>query len=358
MGSSKKTETSRYIVPKWVEGGAQSAVNLAGKIMDQPYSPYTGQRVAGLTQNEQMGIDLARTSAGQWAGDVDNARSLLGRATERFTDADINAYMNPYLEGYLNPSLRRAREEGAMQLNQLQGMEKSRGSFGFGRSGLLEAETRSNITRDVNEMRDQGYFKAFEGASDRWDRDRQNDMRAAGNYLSLAQNTMNMTGQDIAKLMESGAVQRGVQQMRNDFDYQQFVEGRDWDLRGLNAILETLKGIQGSYGTTQKTTSKNKPSALGQAVGLAATVAGAYFTGGLSLAAGDWTGMMGGGGGGQSTAFGTRTPWSNYGDAAGALYSPTVAGTYGITPNNAGGSFAWGGSTNRYGDWGSGGGGT
>lgn len=309
MGGSSKTKQKQVnSVPDWVERGSQRALGMANDIASQPYTPYTGERIAGLSQNEQMGVDLARTSSGKWMGDLDTARGLLGRTTERFTDADINAYMNPYLEGALNPAARKVRESAAMERNRLQGMQTSQGAFGGGRSAALQQALYDSTGESVSDLYGRGYFEAFERGADRWAQDMDRSRQAASDYVSLAQNTMNMSTQDINNLMSTGGVQRGIEQMRKDFDYQQFVEGRDWDMRGLDALLTTLDGIKGSYTTTSTSETKNKPSALGQAVGLAATIYG-FSTGGLGTA------LMQGAksifGGGAPNVEGTKAdPWS------------------------------------------------
>ena len=77
--------------------------------------------------------------------------------------------------------------------------------------------------------------------------------------------------------MTTGATDRSIRQAMADFDYQQFTEGRDWDLRNLGGLLAALQGTQGSYSTTQTQTTEQKGSALGQALGIATTLIGAFY---------------------------------------------------------------------------------
>lgn len=319
-GSSKTKQKNRREVPDWVEGTSRQAVNIGQRIANQQYTPYTGERVAGLTENERQGIGLARTAAGQWAGDVDTARGLLGRTTERFTDADISAYMNPYLEGALNPAARKIRENALMEQNRLQGMQKSQGAFGGGRTAAQYEALRSATGENVKDLYGEGYFQAFEAGADRWAQDMDRARQGASDYLALAQSQMNMNTQDIQNLMTTGATQRGVEQMQKDFDYQQFVESRDWDMRGLDALLTTLDGIKGSYTVTETSETKNKPSALGQAMGLAATIYGAstggLFTGAMSAAKSFF-------GGGSQPAPGYGLPAESQSAYGGTTYTPS-----------------------------------
>jgi len=295
-------------------------MGIGQRIANQQYTPYTGERVAGLDPNEQMGIGLARTSAGQWAGDLNTARGLLGRTTERFTDADINAYMNPYIEGALNPAARKIRESSLQEQNRLQGMQSSQGAFGGGRTAAQYEALQKATGQNVKDLYGQGYFQAFESGANRWAQDQDRARQAASDYVALAQSGMNLNTQDIQNLMTTGATARGVEQMKNDFNYQQFVESRDWDMRGLDALLTTLEGIKGSYTVTETSETKNKPSALGQAVGLAATIYGAstggLFTGAMGLAKNFF-------GGGAQPAPGYGMPQASTNSYGGTTYTPS-----------------------------------
>ena len=60
-------------------------------------------------------------------------------------------------------------------------------------------------------------------------------------------------------------------------DYQQFIENRDWDFRNLGGLIAALEGTRGSYSTTQTTTSKESGGEFAQALGIAATLVGAFY---------------------------------------------------------------------------------
>jgi hypothetical protein len=64
-----------------------------------------------------------------------------------------------------------------------------------------------------------------------------------------------------------------------DFDYQQFIENRDWDFRSMGALIASLEGTKGSYGTKQTSTETTSGGELGQAIGLAATLIGTFYGG-------------------------------------------------------------------------------
>jgi hypothetical protein len=149
MGSSKKKTTQTYKPPAWVEAASRQAIGLGQRIGSQRFEPYTGERVAGLSDNEQRGIALAGSSAGSWRPYIDSATSALQRFAQPFTSANISSYMNPYIKGALDPAAREIRDQGALRLNELQatqalrslwqgllsGIRGGRGQMGTGSTG-------------------------------------------------------------------------------------------------------------------------------------------------------------------------------------------------------------------------------
>ncbi len=118
--------------------------------------------------------------------------------------------------------------------------------------------------------------------------------------LKVAGHGTDVISQDIRNLMMTGETARRIEQGQRDFDYAQFVEGRDWDAKNAGIITNVLAGLRGSYGEETKTTTKEKGSVMGQILGAATTIGAAYFTGGGSLFGSD--ALFGGGDGGALSA--------------------------------------------------------
>jgi len=284
MGSSKKKTKQVYKPPEWVEDASKQAIGLGRQIGSQAYESYGGDRVAGLSENEQRALTLAGQSEGQWKRYLDQGEAALSRMGERFTDTDIQGYMNPYIRGALEPAAREVRESGARRLADLRATRAQRDAFGGSRGALLESEAQRGTEQTLSDLYARGYGQAFESAADRWERDRAVGMQEAQGYNVLAQLYQDATQADINALMTTGATDRTIRQSLADFDYQQFREGRDWDVRNLAGLLSAIQGTQGSYSTTTTTTEKQSGGAASQLLGLAATIGGAVMTGGASLA--------------------------------------------------------------------------
>jgi hypothetical protein len=138
----------------------------------------------------------------------------------------------------------------------------------------MEQETVRGGQEALGDLYGRGYAQAFESGANRWAADRENDRVTAQGYLATAAQQAGLLGQDIANLISTGQVDRQIRQAMQDFDYQQFVEGRDWDVRNLGIMLQALGGVQGSYQTTQTATQKTDSNPFGQILGLASAVAG------------------------------------------------------------------------------------
>lgn len=284
-GSTKTTEKTQ--LPGYINEASQRAVELGQRAGQQAYTPYIGERVVGLTDNERSGIHRARTFGQQASGYLDQAAGAIGA----LRTGNIDQYVNPYIKGALDPAARDISEWSQRRRDQIGGQASSAGAWSPSRVTLQEGMVEREHNRALKDLYGQGRMEAFERGASRAAQEASQFMQAAGVSAGLDAGA-------IESLMRTGATDRQVQQAMADFDYGQFVEGRDWDVRNMNAILQALQGAQGSYDVTRISKTEEQGSAFGQIVGLAATVAGAYMTGGGSLLAG---GLMSGAGGALSS---------------------------------------------------------
>lgn len=280
-----ETTQSNEIAP-YVEAGSMQAVDMARDIASQPFSAYSGERVVGLDPLEQQGYNLAATSAGSYQPYLDQAADLADRATTSFTDADIGAYMNPYLENAMEPALREAREDMARAQTEARAAAQRASAFGGSRATLLESEALRSGQEQLNDIRSQGYYQAYQDASNRFEMDRAAFSRGAEQFRGLGEQRQRQLFADIAQMMSAGAAQRGVDQARADFDFGEFTREIDWDIRNLQPLLQALSTVPFSTSTTGEQTTSTDSDPFGQLLGLSAIAAGAMFGGPAGAAAG------------------------------------------------------------------------
>jgi len=287
MGGKKKTvSTQTYRPPGYIEDTARSAVGVANRIANQTYTPYTGERVAGLSANERQGMDMARDTAGAAQPYYQQAGALAERGTQQFKDANMADYMNPYIMNALDPAARKIREQGAAEATALDSRATSMDAFGGSRAALMRTGATEKTLQSVKDLYQQGLAQAYESGVNIWGAERANDLAGAGRFMEIGNAVNNANQTDISTLMATGATDRNIQQAMKDFDYQQFIENRDWDFRSLGALIGALEGTKGSYTTTTTTEQEKKGgNDLLKYVGVAAAIVGAFYTGGATLSA-------------------------------------------------------------------------
>lgn len=276
-GKKKKKQTQTYNPAGYVEGASQQAIEIGQRIGGQQYTPYSGERVAPLSANEQMGIDLAASSAGSAQPYYDEAAGLARRGTQQFADADIQSYMNPYIKGALDPAAREIREEGARGAMALDSRASSMDAFGGSRAALMRSENREKTLQGISDLYGKGYMAAFESGAARWGEERTRDLMASGRIQELGTAVSTANRQDISTLMATGATDRNLQQALRDFDYQQFIENRDWDFRNLGGLLTAIEGTRGSTSSTTTTTDETSGGELAQILGLGIAALGVFY---------------------------------------------------------------------------------
>ena len=244
---------------------------LGRQIGSQSYTPYTGQRVARISGNEAEASRLAGEGSAQ-------ARDYYGRSAsmlEGMNDpAKIQQYMNPYLQSVLDPALRETGRAFDQRRTQVRGQAGKVGAFGGDRQSLLETQLDKSYLETVGDMTGRANFDAYENATARME-------RASQAWRDLGGDVTRMNAQQIQDLMLTGGVERLLDQAKLDFDYQQFTENRDWNIRNLTPLLASL---QVPASSSQTDTTKESGGQLGQILGAAVSIGGAFFTGGASLA--------------------------------------------------------------------------
>lgn len=322
--SKKKKQTTETKIPTWLEEGSKQAVQRGQEIADREYIPYEGERIAGMDPNEQRAYEMSQ-DVGAYQPYLDRSEELTERGAQSFLDADMEAYMNPYVKGALDPAARELREETARQVGQRGQEAGMAGAFGGARQAIAESETRRGGTEAISDLYQKGYERAFESGAAKFAEDRNVAARGAEQFRALSAQSQQQMTQDIQNLMSTGGLKRSLKQAGLDFDYQQFIEARDWDITNLQPLLAAVGTVP--YGTT--TTATSKTSGLGNAIGVAAAAGGAIM-GGMSMG-----GMMGGGQQGGGGDDQTMAPSAGVGGGGG---SPQGAAIPAASPGSQGGT--------------------
>jgi hypothetical protein len=284
VGGKKTKSKQTYTPPSWVEDNAKLANQIGTRIGTTGFQEYGGERVAGLSDNEQQGIDLASSGVGAGQPYYDKAESYADRGATSWADSDQSKFINPYIKGALDPAAREIREQGARDINTLEGRAASMDAFGGSRAALAQSEARKNTLQGVEDLYGKGYAQAYEFGANIFGDERARDMQAADRFAQLGDKAIDMNQTDISTLMTTGATDRGIQQAMADFDWGEFITERDWDMRQLMGVVTAMEGSKGSYSTTQTGEQSTSGVSAGEMVGAIAQVMAAAYTGGASVA--------------------------------------------------------------------------
>ncbi len=289
MGKDKKTTKTSYenrrTQPAWMTAGSRRAVDMAMGISERDYEGYGGQRIADLSQNEQLGMEGFAGEAGRYDADFDKARGALD-SVGSFTDEGVREkYMNPYIEGVLLPGVRRRDRAYGAQSAELKRTSGMRGAFG-GRQNVAEDMLNKSNQEGLDDLYASGYGRAFDTAAALHGSEQDRSIRQAGAYAMNAQTQAGVNANTYTNMMNSGLVDRTRDQADLDFQYLEHLEERDWDVTNLSTLVNTLASVPvdsttSGESTTTETTSANPIKTI---AGIAAITAGAIMTGGTSLA--------------------------------------------------------------------------
>ena len=218
-GGGGGTTTSNILDPRFsplIDYATQSVANVNA----QGYVPYTGDRFAGLSGNQQAGIDMIANRA--TGGDP-----TMRQATSTLQNTLQGGNTNPYLDAMVQKS----QDSVIRNMNQ-----QAARSGSFGNSGIAQAGAEQ-----MGDIATQMYGNAY-------NTDRANQMAA----LSLAPTYGNQAYSDAAQLMKVGQTQQDQEQQARDFAYQQF-QDRQNDPYKKMAAYSGLLGASSATAQTQTT---------------------------------------------------------------------------------------------------------
>lgn len=292
---STKTTTTQNLADPYVRAQGQALYGQAQQLAKQPFSPYTGQVVAGPNGDYNLGAQQLRDAAASGQNVFGQAsQALLGALGQNpgsFLTGNISAYMNPYQQQVIDAGVGDLNRARIQQQQSDAAAASGAGAFGGDRHGIVDAQTNDAYLRNVSNLtaglRQQGFDTAAGLMNQDYDRalqGRQVDMQGAqalqglnASQIAAAQSQLGL-GQD--------AMQRQQQQL--EFNYNQFLQGQQYPWQMLQNQAQVLGAVP--QNTTGVQTDKTQGSTLGAITGLAG-IAGSFIPG-----VGKIAGLLGGGG--------------------------------------------------------------
>lgn len=266
-----------------------------GKITGfQPYKPFEGETVAGFTPMQSRAMKGIQNY--QLPGQTDAATQMTGYAglgsmgagsdyAQQATNPyATQAYMSPYMENALQPQLREAARQSAIQGQQGQAQAVGQGAFGGSRSALVEAERQRNLGQLQSDIYGKGMQDAFQSAQQAQQFGAElglkgygQGLQAAGQLGALGQQQYGQEMGLLGQQMEVGGKQQQYEQARLNQIIQDYATAQQYPFIQLGTLSNMLRGLPMQASTTQMY--QAQPPFMQQAIGLAGAGANLYQSG-------------------------------------------------------------------------------
>lgn len=278
--------------PKYVAEAYRDIVKRATGVADQPYVPYNGQLVAGLTDRQRSGFDAvsAARGAGQpyltRASDLSMAGSAAVNPME-FSDEAIAKYMNPFLDSVVGKTLDNINNANEVQRQGVVGNSIARGAWGGDRAGVAQAELARNqaLSRDqtIAQLLSQGFGQALGMFNTQQAVNLSAGQNTAARALqgaqlqgALGEQAMNQALQGATAEIQAGSLEQQQGQNELNAEYQQWQNARAFPFQSVGWLGNIVTGVgNNAGGTTSGSTTTPAPSLLSGFLGLGTAAMGA-----------------------------------------------------------------------------------
>ena len=242
LGTAQQQMFNYDTKPTYDKRGRQTGTEMVPTTM-KPYKPYStdpNAYVAGFSPMQQTALTSAQNMQ---AGPQDFQQN-------------VGSYMSPFIQQALQPQLREAARQSAMQGQQQQAQATQAGAFGGGRDAIMRAERERNLGQLQGDIMAQGMQNAYNNAQTQYN-------TGFGQQTGL-----------IGLQSQLGGQQQQLEQSKMNQMIQNYATEQQYPMMQLANMSNLLRGLP-----MQSTTVQNyqaTPNPLMQLAGLAGAGYGAY----------------------------------------------------------------------------------
>lgn len=239
-GPSSQTVTNTVQLPSYAQPYAEELMKRGADLSHKTYTPYTGQRIAGLSNNQIAGINQTQNQAlngFQGQGDANN----LYQSTVR------GDFLRPESNPYLQANLQAANDEITRSYNQATAPQTDAAfarSGAFGGSAYNQAvqgnqyNLGKTIANNTSQMLGANYLQ-----------ERGNQLNA----MQLAPQMQNMGYTDAKQLIGAGDIQRSYNQDLLNQQYGDWSAAQNQPYANLDVLQRAISGSVGNASTSMQT---------------------------------------------------------------------------------------------------------
>lgn len=240
------------------------------------FTPMQARAMQGIGQYQMPGQTAAATQLTGLTGlsSLGAGQQYAQQATNPFA---MQAYMSPYVEGALQPQMREAARQSAIEGQRQQAQAVQAGAFGGSRQGLIEAERQRNLAQQQADIYGKGMQSAFDQARQAQQFGAELGLKGYGQAGEAAR-TLGALGEQqykqelglLGQQYDVGSKQQQYEQARLNQIIQDYATKQQYPFIQLGTLSNMLRGLPMQASTTQLY--QAQPSLLQQGIGLA----GAY----------------------------------------------------------------------------------
>lgn len=264
MGGKTSQSQSTVTIPPEVMARYNAVNARAEEVAKQPFQPYQGQFVAGITAPQQAGIaqtqKYAETAQPYFREAADLTRAGSGDVGT-LTPGQIQRYQDPYTKAVADTTYQALRQQQQQEMAGQTANAIRSGAFGGDRSGLAAANLARQQTLGTAQamapIYSQGYQQAVQTAQGQQNvqaADLARKMQAGQQIAGYGAGAQQAGLQGAQAQIGAGTVEQQTQQADLTARYQQFLQERGYPFQVAQFLANIAMGTGALSGSTTTTT--------------------------------------------------------------------------------------------------------
>jgi len=256
---SKGATTAEATIPEYQQQQQRALFGAASSLMNQPFVPYTGARVAGFNPDQLRQFQATRGlfETGMQYDPMSGIAGLAGAETPQIgqvpslLQTDIGAYQSPYTQQVIDTTLGDIRRQQDIAQRRAQEGAIRAGAFGGSRSAIMEAEASrpyvEQMARTAAGLRQAGYGQALGAAESDIARQQARafaqpelELRSRAQRAGLLGGLQAEQASRLGQLGQVGLQQQALQQRGLDVPYQEFQRALAYGPQQLGLLSQAM----------------------------------------------------------------------------------------------------------------------
>lgn len=283
-------------LPEYAKPYVERLFARAEEAYQEPYVPYTGQRLAEVTPEQRVafsGLESFLTEVDPVTGErtfkapaqqeLDIAKGLASQGVAGLGDISAaqlqEKYMSPFQQAVTDIQKREFAKEATRREQQRAALAGKAGAFGGSRDVLERMLGEEATQRGLSDIQAAGSQKAYESALQQFRADQAAKMAGAAQFAQLGQSEQALGLSGLGALQAAGEAQRGLEQQPLDIAYEEFARQQTYPLQQIQDLSGVYRGFQMQPSTYKTAATYQAPPSLGQQLLGAGSVAAGIASG-------------------------------------------------------------------------------